>query len=117
MARKGFTGNRKVIGDILKSPEVGAALDEIAGPVASRSGGVIDAYTTDRQVRAINVGAEEQAIDGVATKAIAEVQGQARGFRSRAQWRRAFAVKVSGASDMAHATDGGYAGLPEKAGR
>jgi len=69
--RQGFRGNRKVIGQILRSdPGVGAALDKIADEVAARSGGQVEKGMTDRQTRIVKVGAADQAVDGVATKAL-----------------------------------------------
>lgn len=113
MARRaGFTANKRVIGKMLRTdPGVGAALDDIAGAAADRAGGTVRKYVTDRQVVAVEVGAEEQAIDGAATKAMAEVQG----FATRRAWRRAFAAGDEDASERAHATPGGYRSLPEKA--
>mgnify|MGYP000872310544 FL=1 len=71
--RAGFRGNRKVIGRILREdPGVAAALEAIADPVAERSGGTKRKYVTDRQVVSIEVDAEAQAIDGVATRALGE---------------------------------------------
>lgn len=71
--RGGFKGNRRVIGEILKSdPGVGAALDAIADPVAARAGGRVRKYVTDRQVRSVEVDAADQAINGSATKALGE---------------------------------------------
>lgn len=72
-ARQGFRGNRRVIAQILREdPGVGAALDAVAGPVAARSGGTVRSYVTDRQVRSVEVDAEAQAVDGVATRALGE---------------------------------------------
>lgn len=74
MARKqGFIPNRKNIGRILREdPGVAAALNAIADPVASRSGGTKREYVTDRQVVAVEVDAEAQAVDGVTTRALGE---------------------------------------------
>lgn len=108
--RRGFRGNRRVIGQILKSdPGVQGAVDRAAGFIATRAGGTVRTYTTDRHVAAVEVNAEDQAIDGVATRAANEL----RGFTSRRQWRRAFANDDPQASERAHATDGGYKSLPE----
>lgn len=69
--RQGFIPNRKVIRSILRDdPGVGAALDAIAEPAAANAGGDVRAYKTDRQVRSIEVDADEQAVNGVATKAL-----------------------------------------------
>jgi hypothetical protein len=69
--RAGFRGNRRVISQILREdPGVAEALDAIAGPVASESGGEIRKYTTDRQVVSISVPAEDQAVDGTVTRAL-----------------------------------------------
>ena len=109
--RQGFRGNRRVIGQILKSdPGMKSAVNAAAGFVAKRSGGTVRTYTTDRHVAAVEVNAEDQAVDGVATKAVNEL----RGFSSRRQWRRAFASDDPQASDRARATTGGYKSLPEK---
>lgn len=122
MARKqGFVPNKKNIGLILKEDSgIGAALDDIADDAAAKAGGIVVASVTDRQVRSVVVGAEEQAIDGAATKAMGETAGQRagqnqnRGFVSRRQWRRAFAEGASNADERAKATPGGYSGLPER---
>lgn len=69
--RAGFIPNRKVIRSILRDdPGVGAALDAIADPAAAQSGGTVRAYKTDRQVRSLEVDADEQAVNGAATKAL-----------------------------------------------
>ena len=69
--RQGFIPNRKVIRSILRDdPGVGAALDAIADPAAASAGGEVRAYKTDRQVRSIEVDADEQAVNGAATKAL-----------------------------------------------
>lgn len=69
--RQGFIPNRRVIRSILRDdPGVGAALDAIADPAAASAGGEVRAYKTDRQVRSIEVDADEQAVNGVATKAL-----------------------------------------------
>lgn len=119
--KQGFVANKSVIGQMLKSdPGVGAALDDIADDMAGQSGGTVESYVTDRQARAVVVSAEAQAIDGVATKAAAATAGrragrnQRKGFVSKRQWRRAFAEEVADAEDIAHATEGGYRGLPEQ---
>jgi hypothetical protein len=71
MARKqGFVANRAGIGNILKQDlGIQAALDALAEPMAQKAGGHVDAYTTDRAVRAVVVDGESQAKDGAATKA------------------------------------------------
>lgn len=76
MARRkqGFVANRAGIGRIMKTdPGIQAALDAIADPLAAKAGGTVEAYTTDRAVRAVVVGAESQAKDGAATKAAGEM--------------------------------------------
>lgn len=109
--RKGFVPNRRNIGRILREDAgIGAALDAVAEPAAAKAGGEVRKYVTDRQARAIVVGAEAQAIDGAATKAMAEVQA----FASKREWRASFARGDSDASARAHATSGGYRGLPER---
>lgn len=71
--RQGFTGNRAVIGRILREdPGLAAALDAVADPVAARSDGTKRKYVTDRQVVSVEVDAEAQAVDGVATRALGE---------------------------------------------
>lgn len=115
MASKGgFKGNRAVIGRILTDdPGVRAAVDSIAEDAQRRAGGDAEVltYTTDRYVAALSVGADEQATDGAGTKSMA---GAAGGFVSKAQWRRAFAEEIDGASEVARNTEGGYGGLPER---
>lgn len=72
--RQGFVANRKAIGDILKKDAgIQAALEAIAGPIAEKAGGAVDAYTTDRAVRTVMVDGAAQAKDGVATKAAGEL--------------------------------------------
>ncbi|MCV7255682.1 hypothetical protein H7J86_26305 [Mycobacterium hackensackense] len=115
--RQGFKPNRKVIGNILKhDPGVVAAVDEIAEDARRRVGGdaTVRTYTTDRHVASLEVDAEEQAVDGVGTRAVSEA---AMAFRSRRQWRRAFAQKDEDAHERARATDVGYRGLPEHRGK
>ena len=112
--RKGFQTNRKVIGDILKNdPGVVAALRSIGDDAKNRAGGDAELreYTTDRHVVSLEVDAEEQAIDGVGTRAVNEA---AAAFRSRRQWRRAFAEGDDDAHERAKATTKGYRGLPER---
>ncbi|AUV60794.1 neck protein [Mycobacterium phage Rem711] len=71
--KRGFVLNKRNIGRILKEDAgIGAALDAIAEPVAASAGGTVDKYVTDRQARAVVVSAEEQAINGAATKALGE---------------------------------------------
>lgn len=71
MPKKGFRGNRRVIGAILQSdPGVAAALESVADEAAARSGGTAQARkTTDRQGFVVLVDPEAQAVDGVGTKA------------------------------------------------
>jgi hypothetical protein len=72
-ARGKFVRNPKVIREILETdPGVGAALDEVADPVAASAGGTVERRVTDRQARIVVVKAEDQAKDGVATKALGE---------------------------------------------
>lgn len=113
--RKGFRANRRTIGNILKSdPGVVSAVDEIADDAAGRiDGGEVRKRTTDRHVAEVFVGAEDQAVNGSGTRAVNEA---AAAFASRRQWRRSFKLGESDASERAHATPGGYAGLPERAG-
>lgn len=76
MARRkqGFVANRAGIGRIMKNdPGIQAALDAIADPLAEKAGGKVEAFTTDRAVRAVVVDAADQAKDGVATKAAGEM--------------------------------------------
>lgn len=68
--RQGFVRNSRAVGRILKTdPGIQGALDAVAGPLAEKAGGSVDAYTTDRAVRAVMVDGEAQAKDGAATKA------------------------------------------------
>lgn len=97
---------------------LGAGLDEIADDAAREAGGTVEKQVTSkRQVRLVRITAESQAVDGAGTKAISRVAAarSGRGFVSRRQWRRAFAIGLSSASDIARDTSGGYEGLPEKA--
>lgn len=111
--KQGFKRDSAAVAQILKSdPGVGAALDEIAEQMAKRSGGTVKSYITDRQVRAVVVDAEDQAINGAATKAAGEVAG----FSSRREWRKWFRENRPDAHDRAHATRGGYEKLPERSG-
>lgn len=108
-ARKGFRGNRAAIGRILRDdPGIGAALEAIAERTADESGGTVRKYTTDRQVVAVDVGAEDQAVNGAGTRAINRV----RAFASKRDWRRAFAAGDADASRRAHASPS-YSSLPE----
>lgn len=69
--KKGFVANKAGIGRILREdPGIGAALDAIAEPAAAEAGGTVDAYVTDRQVRSVLVDPEDQAIEGVGTRAM-----------------------------------------------
>lgn len=79
MPRRGFKRNAKAIGDILKNDEGGKAavmaaakrvLAEIqSGANNASAEGSITEYETDRYVAGVTVRADDQARDGVATKA------------------------------------------------
>jgi hypothetical protein len=65
--------DRRAIGRIAKTdPGIKAMLAKLAAAAAAKAGGHVESYTTDRAVSAIVVGAEDQAADGVATKAAGE---------------------------------------------
>lgn len=103
------------------------AVDDVADEVARRVGpsATVDHYTTDRHVGGVVVPAIDQARDGKLTRAAQGAaagskkppsQGPVRAFRSRAEWRRAFASGASNASARARVS-ATYAALPEKARR
>lgn len=69
-ARGHFVMNKPAIGRIAKRDRgIKAALHNIAAPAATKAGGHVEEYETDRSVAAIVVGAEDQAANGAATKA------------------------------------------------
>ena len=71
--RPGFHMDRRAIGRIAKTdPGIKAELAKIAAESAQRAGGHVESYTTDRAVEAVVVGAEDQAANGSATKAVGE---------------------------------------------
>lgn len=80
MARPGkFRLNKRTIAYIAKNDKaLGKALDAVADPVAADAGAKVDEYVTDRQVRSIVGGAEDQAKNGVVSKAFGR-----RGLRLR----------------------------------
>ncbi|ORA24892.1 hypothetical protein [Mycobacterium aquaticum] len=72
--KEGFVADRKAIGRIMKNdPGLKAFIHGIAEKGASRAGGHVEDYTTDRTVSAVVVGAEDQAKNGAATKAAGEL--------------------------------------------
>lgn len=121
MAKAKFKLNKRWGAHVLHNdPGLRARLDEIAEAGATKAGGHVETYQTDRHVAAIVVGAEDQAKDGVATKAMAEVAAEARPFHSRREWRFAFRAGLDNARARARATRArgkSYIGLPESAGR
>jgi hypothetical protein len=129
MAPRGkFKLNRRTVRMIAREdPKLTDAVDDVADEVARRVGpsATVDHYTTDRHVGGVVVPAVDQARDGAATRAAQGVaagskkppsQGTVRAFRSRAEWRRAFASGASNASERARVS-ATYAALPEKARR
>jgi hypothetical protein len=65
--------DRRAIGRIAKTdPGIKAKLAELAEESANKAGGHTEAYTTDRAVVAVVVGAEDQAAHGAATKAVGD---------------------------------------------
>lgn len=66
--KQGFVRDAKAIGDILKTdPGIAAALDEEAAKLSGKS---TKRFTTDRQIVVVLFDAEDQAVNGVATKAL-----------------------------------------------
>lgn len=74
MAPRGkFVLNKPAIGRIAKRDRgIKAALHKIAGPAATKAGGHVEEYETDRSVAAVVVGEEDQAANGAGTKAMGE---------------------------------------------
>ena len=70
-----FTLNRKGVAEILKGGEIAAGVNAVAGQVKARAGddAEVDTYTTDRKAAAVRVPADQQARDGLLTRAAAEV--------------------------------------------
>lgn len=75
MARKGVRLNRRGVERLLKSQGYAAAVNNIVRDVAAEAGpdAVFDEYTTDRAAGSISVPAEQQARDGLLTRAAAAV--------------------------------------------
>lgn len=76
MAKQGFKRNAKTVGNILKNdPKLKAAVRAAAEKVAKNIGdeATIIEYETDRYVAGVQVGADRQAKDGVATRAAGAV--------------------------------------------
>ncbi|WP_319456870.1 MULTISPECIES: hypothetical protein [unclassified Mycobacterium] len=72
--KEGFVADRKAIGRIARrDPGLKKVIHDTAAAGAERAGGHVEDYTTDRVVSAVVVGAEDQAKDGVATKAAGEL--------------------------------------------
>ncbi|WP_229481666.1 hypothetical protein [Mycolicibacterium mageritense] len=72
--KEGFVRDAKAIGRIAKrDPNLKAFIHDVAEQGASRAGGHVEDYVTDRSVSAVVVGAEDQAKDGAATKAAGEL--------------------------------------------
>ncbi|OCB44747.1 hypothetical protein A5721_18935 [Mycobacterium vulneris] len=130
MAPRGkFKLNRRTVRMIAREdPKLTEAVDDVADEVARRAGpsATVDHYTTDRHVGGVVVPAVDQARNGTLTRAAQGAaaeskkappsQGPVRAFRSRAEWRRAFASGASNASARARVS-ATYAALPEKARR
>lgn len=68
-----FKLNYKGVGEILKSPQVAMVMNEVAARVAAQSGddAEVKSYTTDRQAASVSVPADQQARDGLLTRAAA----------------------------------------------
>lgn len=74
MAAGKFVLNRRWGAHVLHNdPGLQKAIKGIAEAGAEKAGGHVEEYHTDRYVAAIVVGAEDQANDGVATKAAGEL--------------------------------------------
>lgn len=72
--RPGFHPDRKALGRILKTdPGIGEFIAATAAEGAERAGGHVESYVTDRQVSAVVVGEQDQAVNGAATKAAGEL--------------------------------------------
>jgi hypothetical protein len=67
--------NRAAIAHLLKSPAFAAMVNEVAHRVAAEAGedATVSEYTTDRSAASVWVPAEQQARDGVLTRAAAAV--------------------------------------------
>lgn len=75
MADPKFKLDYKGVGEVLKSPDTAAAINALAAQIAARAGGdaEMDDYTTDRRAASVRVPADQQARDGLLTRAAAEV--------------------------------------------
>ncbi|ABW88408.1 head-to-tail connector [Mycobacterium phage Evanesce] len=127
MAPKGkFVLNRGTVRWAMNNdPHIAGAVDNVAEKVANDAGpnATVEHYRTDRKVSGVVVPAIDQARDGAATRAAQGVAAGARRrprtgdgvrpFKTRAEWRRAFATGAANASARA-AVSRGYAVLPER---
>ena len=70
-----FRLDRRGVGEVLKSAEAAALINETARSVASQAGdgAEVEEYTTDRNAASVSVPAERQARDGALTRAAAAV--------------------------------------------
>lgn len=68
-----FKLNYKGVGEVLKSPEVAMIMNEVAEAVGEEAGpdAEVRGYTTDRNAASVSVPAEQQAADGLLTRAAA----------------------------------------------
>lgn len=70
-----FKLNYKGLGEVLRAPRTAAAVNAAAAELRDRAGpdAELNEYTTDRRAASISVPAEQQATDGLLTKAAAAV--------------------------------------------
>lgn len=113
-----FKLNRKTVRHIARSDGgLKDALHDAAERTADNAGpnATIETYTTDRMVAGIVVPADEQARDGVATRAAQQTASGAkvRPLVSRSQWRFEFRRSAADASRRAKVS-GRYSSLPER---
>jgi hypothetical protein len=119
-SRGTFKLNRRTVRTIMREDNgLKAALHDAAEETREGAGpnATIDEYRTDRMVAGIIVPADEQARDGVATRAAQQTASRARvrPFRSRAEWRFQFSRDATAARARARVS-GGYSSLPARTG-
>ena len=72
--KQGFVRDRRAIARIAKTdPNLKAFIHNTAEQGAQRAGGHVEDYVTDRSVSAVVVGAEDQAVNGAATRAAGDL--------------------------------------------
>lgn len=117
-----FKLNRKTVRELARGfgpggPALKAAVHGAAEETLAKAGpnATIDDYRTDRVVSGIVVPADEQARDGVATRAAQQTSAEhkTRPFVSRAQWRRGYLVDEAEAHKRAKVS-ARYSSLPER---